>query len=396
MSFKPSARVSQVKPSATIQVSTKAAELRAQGRDIVSLGVGEPDFDTPDHIKLAAKRAIDAGETKYTPTDGTPQVKNAVRKKLMRDNQLEFDLKQIIVSSGAKQSLFNAMLAMLNPGDEVLIPAPYWVSYPDMVKLADGEPVILQTEMAEDFKITPRQLEARITDRTRLLILNAPSNPTGKMYSEAELRALGEVLQQQPKVFVMTDEIYEHIYWADYPYVSFLNACPDLRDRCLLINGVSKAYSMTGWRIGFGAGPVELIREMKKIQGQSTSNPCSISQAAAAAALVGPQDSVETMRQAFKERHDYFVPALNDLPGVTCPSCDGAYYAFPSFEQVIEQRDDIRDDVALAEYLLENAGVATVPGSAFGAPGHLRCSFATGMTQLKEAIRRLKDCLDQG
>ena len=393
MSYQPSHRVSQVKPSATLVISARASKLKSEGADIVSLGAGEPDFGTPEHICDAARAAMAAGETRYTPVDGTAEMKQAVIHKLKRDNNLDFEPSEIIVSSGAKQSIFNLLLALINPGDEVLIPAPYWVSYPDMVKLADGEPVIMQTQTRDGFKITPRQLEACITDRTRLLILNAPSNPTGKQYTEAEYRALAEVLDNHPKVMVMTDEIYEHIYWADHPYISFRSACPELANRTILINGVSKAYAMTGWRIGFAAGPEAVIKQMKKLQGQSTSNACSISQAAAAEALTGPQDFLETMKQAFRERHDYFVPALNALPGVSCEPCDGAYYAFPDFSAVIQQMEGVRDDVELAEWLLEHAGVATIPGTAFGAPGHLRASFATGMDQLRDAISRLQNHL---
>ena len=395
MSYQPSHRVSQVKPSATLVISARASKLKSEGADIVSLGAGEPDFGTPEHICDAARAAMAAGETRYTPVDGTTEMKQAVIHKLKRDNNLDFEPSEIIVSSGAKQSIFNLLLALINPGDEVLIPAPYWVSYPDMVKLADGEPVIMQTQTRDGFKITPRQLEACITDRTRLLILNAPSNPTGKQYTEAEYRALAEVLDNHPKVMVMTDEIYEHIYWADHPYISFRSACPELADRTVLINGVSKAYAMTGWRIGFAAGPEAVIKQMKKLQGQSTSNACSISQAAAAEALTGPQDFLETMKQAFRERHDYFVPALNALPGVSCEPCDGAYYAFPDFSAVIQQMEGVRDDVELAEWLLEHAGVATIPGTAFGAPGHLRASFATGMDQLRDAISRLQNHLPE-
>ena len=391
--LKISHRVNQVKPAATITVSMKAAELRAQGRDIISLGFGEPDFDTPQHIKDAAIAAIQRGETKYPAVDGTAELKQAVIAKFQRDNQLEFAPEEILVANGAKQCLYDLLIALLNPGEEVLIPAPYWVSYPDMVKLADGEPMIIHTTVDSDFKITPRALQSAINDNTRLLILNSPSNPTGKVYTAEEFRALGEVLAEHPKVAIVCDDIYEHIYWAETPFRTLLNACPELRPRTIVVNGVSKAYAMTGWRIGYAGGPAELMKAMKKVQGQSTSGACSISQAAATAALNGPQKCVAEMRAAFKARYEYLVPALNELPGVECPDCDGAFYAFPSFEAVIERLDDIRDDVELAGWFLENAGVAMVPGTAFGAPGYLRLSYATSMENLEDCVRRIGDAL---
>jgi len=393
MTVKTSSRVAQVKPSATIAVSMKAAELRSQGHDIISLGAGEPDFDTPNHIKKAALEAIVAGQTKYTAVDGTAELKEAIIGKFKRENQLEYEASEIIVSNGAKQCIFNLLQALINNEDEVIVPAPYWVSYPDMVRLADGQAVILTAGIEQDFKITARQLDANISDSTRLLIMNSPSNPTGKCYTRQEFQALGEVLEQHPRVVVVTDDIYEHIYWGESAFLTWLNACPGLRDRMVVVNGVSKAYAMTGWRIGYAAGPTELIKEMRKVQSQSTSNPCSVSQAAACAALNGPQDCVASMRKAFKKRHAYIVNALNALPGVTCPPADGAFYAFPSFQQVIEQLDEVNDDTALAGWFLDQAGVAMVPGSAFGAPGHLRLSFATSMKNLKEAISRLEKAL---
>jgi aspartate aminotransferase len=387
-------RVEQVKPSATILVSMKAMELKAQGKDIISLGFGEPDFDTPAHIKDAAIEAIRAGQTKYTQVDGTPELKQAIIGKFKRENELHFEPSQILVSNGAKQSLFNLLMALLDTDDEVIIPAPYWVSYPDMVKLADGEPVILPTTADHEFKITARQLENSLNDRSRLLIINSPSNPTGKVYSDEEYRALGEVLIRHPKVFIVVDDIYENIYWGEEPFRSFLNACPELTDRTIVINGVSKGYAMTGWRIGYAGGPEDIIRAMRKIQGQSTSCACSVSQAAATAALNGPQDCVKEMCLAFQERYEYFQAALNAIPGVECPECDGAFYAFPSFQGVIDQIDSIRDDVDLASWMLEEAGVSTVPGSAFGAPGHLRLSFATSMALLEEAINRMRRAIE--
>lgn len=395
MPFKISNRVAQIKPAATITVSMKAAELRAQGHDIISLGFGEPDFDTPDHIKRAAIKAMWAGDTKYTPVDGTKELKQAIVNKFRRDNQLEFDTDQIIVSNGAKQSLFNLLISLLNPEDEVILPAPYWVSYIDMVKLADGLPVILNATADSGYKITPKQLQASLNDRSRLLIINSPSNPTGKAYSADEYRALVDVLVDFPKVMVVCDDIYEHIYWGEEPFCTLLNACPEFAPRTVIINGVSKAYAMTGWRIGYAAAPKKLIPSLRKVQGQCTSGASSISQAAATEALEGPQDCVVEMRVAYKRRYEYLVDALNAIDGVECPQCEGAFYAFPSFKAIIEQMPDIRDDVDLAEWMLENAGVAMVPGTAFGAPGHLRLSFATSMDNLKSCIDRIRTALGQ-
>jgi len=393
VSFKISNRVTQIKPAATIMVSMKAIELRAQGRDIISLGFGEPDFDTPDHIKQAAVDAIWQGKTKYPPVDGTKELKNAIVRKLRRDNQLEFETGQITVSNGAKQSLSNLLISLLNPGDEVILPAPYWVSYPDMIKLAEGQPVILNAGAETDFKINAKQLESSITERTRLLIINSPSNPTGKVYTEAEYRELAEVLVEHPKVMIVCDDIYEHIYWGDKPYRTLLNVCPELGGRTVIINGVSKAYAMTGWRIGYAAGPQEMATAMLKVQSQSTSGACSISQAAATAALEGPQDCVTEMRIEYKRRYEYLLDALNRIEGIECEDCDGAFYAFPSFKAIIDRMPDIRDDVELAAWMLEHAGVAMVPGTAFGAPGHLRLSFATSMENLQACVQRIKGAL---
>lgn len=389
MDLQLSDRVQRIKPSATIAVSQKAAELRAQGRDILSLSMGEPDFDTPDHVKEAAMEAIRSGQTKYTAVDGTPELKEAVLAKLKRDNGLDYELDQILVSNGAKHSIFNTMQSVLNDGDEVIVPAPYWVSYPDMALLTGAKPVILETGPEQQFKLTPEQLEGAITDKTRMLMLNSPSNPTGMAYTKAEFAALAEVLERHPRIVVVSDEIYEHIWWADEPFCSPINAAPELAERTVIVNGVSKAYAMTGWRIGFAAGPAQLIKQMKKVQGQSTSNPCSISQAAATAALAGDQSPLEPMVKAFRERHDYFVKALDDLPGVSCLPGQGAFYAFAGMEGPLNALPGVDDDVQLAEFLLEEAGVATVPGSAFGGSGHLRLSFAAGMDTLEEAIRRL-------
>ncbi|KAF0804245.1 aspartate aminotransferase [Alcanivorax xiamenensis] len=388
-------RVQRIKPSPTLAVTSKAAELRAQGKDIIGLGAGEPDFDTPDHIKQAAIEAIHAGKTKYTAVDGTPGLKQAIVDKFKRENGLSYEPAQVLVSSGGKQSFFNMALALFNDGDEAIIPAPYWVSYPDMVKVAGGVPVILETTLENRFKITPEQLAAAITPKTRLFVINSPSNPSGMAYTKEELAALGEVLKQHPDIVVATDDMYEHILWTGQPFVNIVNACPDLYDRTVVMNGVSKAYSMTGWRIGYAAGPQKLIGAMKKVQSQSTSNPASISQAAAEAALAGDQQCVADMVKAFKERHDYLVDALNKLPGVSCAPGDGTFYAFPDFSSAIAEMDDVSSCTELATKLLDTAGVALVPGSAFGAPGCMRLSFAVGLDTLKEAVRRIEQALNK-
>jgi len=386
-------RVNSIKPSPTLAVTNRAAELRAAGKNIIGLGAGEPDFDTPDHIKAAAIEAINNGFTKYTAVDGTPGLKKAIIAKFKRDNGLDYEANQILVSSGGKQSFFNMALALLNEGDEVIIPAPYWVSYPDMVLVAEGQPVILETTQENRFKITPEQLEAAINDRTRVVVLNSPSNPSGVAYTLEELKALGEVIKPYPDIIIATDDMYEHILFGDQPFCNILNACPELYDQTIVLNGVSKAYSMTGWRIGYAAGPAKLIGAMKKIQSQSTSNPNSIAQVAAEAALNGDQGCVAEMVKAFKARHDFVVKALNEIDGVDCIAADGTFYAFPSFQQVIDSRPEIEDDIALAEFLLLEAGVALVPGSAFGTPGNLRLSFATSMEKLEDAIARIKKAL---
>jgi aspartate aminotransferase len=378
-----------VKPSPTGAVLALAAELRAAGRDLISLGTGEPDFDTPQHIKEAAIAAINSGQTKYTPIDGTAELKAAIRDKFARENQLHYETAQIIVSSGAKQALFNLCVALLNRGDEAIIPAPYWVSYPDMVRLAEAEPIFVETGIEQDFKMTPAQLENAITGKTRLLILNSPSNPTGASYKKAEFQALGAVLEKHPGIVVLSDDIYEHIHWADEPFVSFASACPALKDRTVTTNGVSKAYAMTGWRIGYAAGPQELITAMKTIQSQSTSNPCSVSQAAAVEALSGDQSCVAMMTAAYRERHDYVVDALNGIKGFECRRGEGTFYAFPKVSDLMDAKG-LGTDVDLVEYLLNKADIACVPGSAFGAPGYLRFSFACSLESLQESIRRIK------
>lgn len=392
MSIRFSSRVAQVKPSATIAMSMKAAELKAAGRDIISLSMGEPDFDTPEHIRLAAIEAINSGQTRYTAVDGTPALKQAVIGKLSRDNKLDYEPSEILVSTGAKQSIYNLLQALLNEDDEVLIPAPYWVSYPDMVRLAGADPVTLNTSDKTDYLITPAQLQASITGQTRLLIFNSPSNPSGKAYTRKQLAEIGAVLLEHPRLMICSDDIYEHIWWADEPFHTLVEVVPALKERMVVINGVSKAYAMTGWRIGYAAGPADLIKEMRKIQGQSTSNPCSISQAAATAALNGDQACVAEMCTAFKARHDWLVPALNALPGVRCTPGQGSFYAFADFSESIQSLG-LEDDLALAEHLLEKAGVATVPGSAFGAPGHLRLSFACDLETLKKAVERISEVL---
>ena len=390
MSIKLSQRVQAVKPSPTLAISARAAELRAAGKDVIGLGAGEPDFDTPEHIKEAAIQAIHEGKTKYTPVDGTAELKQAVIDKFRRDNGHDYTAEQILVSCGGKQSFYNLAQALLDPGEEVIIPAPYWVSYPDMTILAGGIPVYIRAGAAQQFKITPEQLAAAITDKTRLLVLNSPSNPTGMAYTRAELEALGEVLRQYPNILVATDDMYEHILWSDEPFCNILMACPDLYDQTMVLNGVSKAYSMTGWRIGYAGGPADIIKSMKKIQSQSTSNPTSISQAAAVAALNGPQDAIGTMLKAFRERHDYVVERLNGMNGIDCLPTDGTFYVFPNIEGMIEATDGVSNDLEMGEYLIENAGVAVVPGSAFGLGGHMRISIATGMDALQNALDRIE------
>jgi aspartate aminotransferase len=388
-----SERVARVKPSPTMAVTAKATELKRAGRDIIGLGAGEPDFDTPEHIKAAAVEAIRAGRTKYTGVEGIPELRAAICEKFRRDNQIDYRPDQVLVSCGAKQSIYNLAMALLGPGDEVIIPAPYWVSYPDIVLLADATPVIVSAGAAQNFKITPAQLAAAITPRTRLLILNSPSNPTGVAYTRAELEALAEVLRAHPQVMTATDDIYEHIYWGQEPFCSLLTAAPDLHERVVTINGVSKVYAMTGWRIGYAAGPRKLIGAMNKLQGQSTSNPCSISQYASLAALTGDQSCVADMSVAFRQRHDWLLEALNGLPGFSCLPADGAFYAFPDVSGAIAALDSVDDDTGFAEYLLEKSGVAVVPGIAFGAPGHVRLSYACALETLQEAVKRIATAL---
>jgi len=386
-------RVKAFKPSPTLAITARAAAMRAAGKDIIGLGAGEPDFDTPDHIKAAAIKAINSGFTKYTAVDGTAGLKKAVIAKFKRDNGLDYQANQILVSCGGKQSFFNLAQALLNPGDEVIIPAPYWVSYPDMVLLADGVPVIIEAGQAQNFKITPAQLRAAITPKTRLLVINSPSNPTGAAYSLDELKALGDVLLDFPEVLIATDDMYELILWNKGEFVNILNAHPEFYDRTIVLNGVSKAYSMTGWRIGYAAGPAPLIEAMCIIQSQSTSNPTSISQVAAEEALNGDQGCIDTMMVEFKKRHDYVVAELNSIDGIECLPTDGTFYVFPNVEKLLSRLDGINDDLEFAEFLIEKAGVALVPGSAFGCPGHIRISIATSMTNLENALLRIKQAV---
>ncbi|MFO7581189.1 pyridoxal phosphate-dependent aminotransferase [Guyparkeria sp.] len=385
-------RVRRVRPSPTLAVTAKAAELRAAGRDIISLGAGEPDFDTPKHIGEAGIQAIRDGFTRYTAVEGIVELRQAIADKLQKDQGLEYGLDQIIVSTGGKQSIYNLCQALLNPGDEVIVTAPYWVSYPDMVRLAGGEPVIVSAGQSQGFKMTPRQLEAAITDKTKLVMLNSPSNPTGVAYTREDWEALAEVMRAHPEIMIATDDMYEKILWADEPFSNIVMVAPDLIPRTVVLNGVSKAYAMTGWRIGYAAGPADLIKAMKVIQSQSTSGPCSIAQKAALEAIAGDQSEIDAMVRAFRERHDYVVEALNELPGVSCLPGQGAFYSFPDVSEAMRALD-LADDVAFSEYLLEEAGVAVVPGSAFGVPGHVRLSYATGLDALREAIDRIKAIL---
>jgi aspartate aminotransferase len=393
-----SKRVQAIKPSPTLAVTARAAKLKAEGKDIIGLGAGEPDFDTPQHIKDAAIAAINKGFTKYTPVGGTASLKQAIIAKFKRDNGLDYTAKQILVSCGGKQSFFNLALATINPGDEVIVPAPYWVSYPDIVIIAEGKPVIVQAGIEQGFKLTAAQLEAAITSRTKMVVINSPSNPSGGVYSMEELKALGEVLRKHPNILIATDDMYEHIALTDEKFCNILNACPDLYPRTMVLNGVSKAYAMTGWRIGYAAGPENIITAMENVQSQSTSNPTSISQVAAEAALNGDQSCIAPMLKAFRERHTFVVSELNKIPGLSCIKAGGAFYAFPDARAAIatlHQKGIIKEatDIALSEYLLVEAGVAVVPGSAFGSEGYIRLSFATSMENLKKALERMAKAL---
>ncbi|SFN71432.1 aspartate aminotransferase [Nitrosospira briensis] len=393
-----SKRVQAIKPSPTLAVTARAARLKAEGRDIIGLGAGEPDFDTPQHIKDAAIIAINKGFTKYTAVGGTPGLKNAVIAKFKRDNGFDYTAAQILVSCGGKQSFFNLTLSVIDPGDEVIIPAPYWVSYPDIVLIAEGKPVIVEAGIEQDFKITAAQLEQAITPRTRMFVINSPSNPSGAVYTLDELKTLGEVLLRHPEILVATDDMYEHILLSEGRFVNILNACPELYSRTVVLNGVSKAYAMTGWRIGYCGGPEHIITAMENIQSQSTSSPTSISQVAAQAALSGDQSCIAPMVSAFRERNRFVTDALNAIPGVKCLLSGGAFYAFADVRETIGRlhaKGVIKDgsDIALSEYLLENGGVAVVPGSAFGSEGYIRLSFATTMANLENALGRVAKAL---
>ena len=393
-----SKRVQMIKPSPTLAVTARAAKLKSEGKDIIGLGAGEPDFDTPQHIKDAAINAINKGFTKYTPVGGTPSLKNAIIAKFKRDNNFDYTAKQILVSCGGKQSFFNLVLATINSGDEVIIPSPYWVSYPDIVLIAEGKPVTIDAGIEQNFKITAEQLERAITSKTRMFVINSPSNPSGSVYTLGELKALGEVLRKHPKIIIATDDMYEHILLSGGQFVNILNACPDLYPRTMVLNGVSKAYSMTGWRIGYCGGPEHVIKAMENIQSQSTSNPTSISQVAAETALNGDQACIEPMLNAFKERNIFITNTLDAIPGVSCLLSEGAFYTFADVRQAIEtlhSRNEIKNnsDISFSEYLLEKGGVAVVPGSAFGSEGYVRMSFATSMDNLKIALERVEKLL---
>ena len=393
-----SVRVQAIKESPTLAITAKAGRYKAEGRPIIGLAAGEPDFDTPQHIKDAAKQAIDDGFTKYTPVAGIPSLKKAIVNKFKNENGFEYALNEVIVGVGGKQTIFNLCLAVLNQGDEVIVPAPYWVSYADIAMVAEATPVIVECGIEQGFKILPSQLEAAITSKTKLFMINSPSNPTGTVYTLEELKALGEVLLKYPHVLVATDDMYEHVNLTGDKFYNILNAAPALKDRCIVLNGVSKAYSMTGWRIGYAAGPAYIIKAMEILQSQSTSNPTSISQVAAQAALEGPQDCITPMVDAFKERHAYVVNRFNSMPGLSCLMAGGAFYAFPDARKAIATlhkagKIQSATDMAFAEYLLEEYDVAVVPGSAFGAEGYFRISFATSMENLKGALDRIEKAL---
>ena len=382
----------RIKPSPTIAVTQKAKELKASGKDIIGLGAGEPDFDTPDNIKEAAIKAIKDGDTKYTAVDGTPTLKNAIIKKFKRENNLDYKLDQITVGTGGKQVIYNAMMATLNDGDEVVIPAPYWVSYPDIVLLAGGTPVILNCNEKQEFKIRPSDLEKSITKKTKWIILNSPSNPTGACYAEKDIKEIGKILEKHPHVFILSDDIYEHVTYENFKFFTIAQI-DSLKDRVLTMNGVSKAYSMTGWRIGYAAGPKDIIKAIAKIQSQSTTNPSSISQAAAVEALNGTQSFIQERSKSFQERRDFVVKELNAIDGINCLKPDGAFYVFPSCKKLIGKKDskgrEIKNDTDFVQSLLENNGIAVVQGSAFGLEGFFRISYATSMENLKKALEKI-------
>ena len=382
----------KIKPSPTIAVTQKARELKAAGKDVIGLGAGEPDFDTPENIKEAAIKAIKDGDTKYTAVDGTPALKKAIVDKFKRENNLDYDLDQITVGAGGKHVIYNAMMATLNEGDEVIVPAPYWISYPDMVLLAGGTPIILECNEKQGFKVSPSELEKVITPKTKWIILNSPSNPTGACYSESDIRELSKVLTKHSHVYILSDDIYEHVIYEGFKFFTIAQI-NELKDRVLTMNGVSKAYSMTGWRIGYAAGPKEIVKAIAKIQSQSTTNPSSISQAAAVEALNGKQDFIKERAKSFQERRDFVVKALNEIDGIECLNPDGAFYVFPSCKGLIGKKDlngnVLNNDSDFVKSLLENSGVAVVQGSAFGLEGFFRISYATSMENLKKALEKI-------
>jgi aspartate aminotransferase len=392
-------RMSLIKPSPTMAVTKMAAEMKAAGQDIIGLGAGEPDFDTPDHIKNAAIEAIKNGETKYTAVDGTPALKKAIAKKFYKDNSIKYNIDEIIVSVGGKQVLYNALMSSINPGDEVIIPSPFWVSYPDMVSLAGGVPIIVEGKEKNNFKIQPEDIRDKISTKTKWIIINSPSNPTGSSYSAEELRDIGNLLLEYENIFVMSDDIYEKIVYDDFKFFSLAEVMPELKDRILTVNGVSKAYAMTGWRIGYAGGPKHLITAMSKLQSQSTSNPSSISQAAALAALEGPEEFLLERNEKFKTRRDMVVKMINECNGLSCIKPSGAFYVYPSCSGIIGKSSKegklIENSIDFSAYLLESVGVAVVPGSAFGADPFFRISYATSDSILEEACNRIKKACEQ-
>ncbi|WP_440908276.1 pyridoxal phosphate-dependent aminotransferase [Candidatus Pelagibacter sp.] len=382
----------KIKPSPTIAVTQKARELKAAGKDVIGLGAGEPDFDTPDNIKQAAIKAINDGDTKYTAVDGTPALKKAIVEKFKKENNLDYTTDQITVGAGGKHVIYNAMMATLNDGDEVIIPAPYWVSYPDIVLLAGGKPVVMECDEKQGFKINPSDLEKFITQKTKWIILNSPSNPTGACYSENDIKAIAAVLEKHKHIYILSDDIYEHVTYEGFKFFTIAQI-ESLKDRVLTMNGVSKAYSMTGWRIGYAAGPKDIVKAIAKIQSQSTTNPSSISQAASVEALSGTQDFIKKRADSFQERRDFVVKALNDIDGINCLNPDGAFYVFPSCKELMGKKDssgkEIKSDTDFVQSLLENSGIAVVQGSAFGLEGFFRISYATSMENLKKALEKI-------
>ncbi|MEM8843494.1 MAG: pyridoxal phosphate-dependent aminotransferase [Pseudomonadota bacterium] len=389
MDIKLASRVRRIKPSPTLAVTAKANQLRLEGVDVLNLAAGEPDFDTPKHIKQAAIEAMNAGQTKYTPVGGTNSLKAAIIDKFSKDNGLQYSMNEILVSCGGKQSFYNLCQAVIDQDDEVIIPAPYWVSYPDMVLLANGKPVYIKADHSQNFKINAKQLTSAISNKSKLFVINSPSNPSGACYSAKELEALADVLLKYPQVMIATDDMYEHILFDNQDFSNILSVCPELKPRTIVLNGVSKAYSMTGWRIGYAAGPAGVIEPMKNIQSQSTSNPCSISQAAAQAALSSDQSCVSDMCEAFEERHNFIVDGLNKINGFSCSRSHGTFYCFANISEAIKITPGIESDVQFATYLLDKCGIAVVPGTAFGLPGYMRISFATSKEKLAESLERL-------